>query len=163
MGELSAEETSVGGVDVPERWELDSDGEEEGGGIDKGVGGWAVDVDVVDELAALAGESRLPERTRCYKSEQGTSRDRIGVDVPLGPLSHRAQNARGVLLLEERRSGVALHFAQISSVRTCATQCQLAQVYTRIERSYPSFQHVFAQSSRNIGHGGWRGRQASLR
>lgn len=73
MGELSAEETSVGGVDVPERWELDSDGEEEGGGIDKGVGGWAVDVDVVDELAALAGESRLP----------------------LGPLSHRAQNARG--------------------------------------------------------------------
>lgn len=74
MGELSAEETSVGGVDVPERWELDSDGEEEGGGIDKGVGGWAVDVDVVDELAALAGESRLP----------------------LGPLSHRAQNARGV-------------------------------------------------------------------
>ena len=108
MGELRAEETSVGGVEVPEMWEEEEamEGEEEVRGIERAGGGRAVDV--VEELAALVDESRL---------EVLPGESRLEVE-PLGPLSHLAQNAKGVLLLDDRRRGVALHLAQISSVRT---------------------------------------------
>ena len=109
MGELRAEETSVGGVEVPEMWEEEEamEGEEEGRGIERAGGGMAVEA--VEELAlALVGEFRLATPV---------DESRLA-EEPLGPLSHRAQNAKGVLLLDERSRGVALHLAQISSVRT---------------------------------------------